>query len=100
MGRTPSPDERAKGMTWIDSSAYVTIEPILDFDLMPLVALIKKCSPVQVNIGADSGGNNLPEPTAEKIQSLIYELSAFTKVNLKKNLHRLHGPKGLGEFHD
>ena len=45
--------------------------------------------PIQVNIGADSGGNNLPEPSKEKIIELIFELEKFTKVKQKKNLKRL-----------
>lgn len=43
----------------------------------------------QVNIGADSGKNNLSEPSAEKVRALIDELSKFTKVVQKKNLRRL-----------
>ena len=33
---------------------YVIIEPIMDFDLEELVALIKLFNPEQVNIGKDS----------------------------------------------
>ena len=67
----------------------ITIEPIMDFDLDMFVALIKGVNPEFVNIGADSKGHNLPEPSWEKIQSLIKELEKFTKVNLKENLKRL-----------
>ncbi len=67
----------------------VTIEPIMDFDLDILVNWIKDIEPEFVNIGADSKGHNLPEPSWEKIQSLIKELEKFTKVNLKENLKRL-----------
>lgn len=68
---------------------YVTIEPILDFDLFELINLIVACKPVQVNIGADTGNNNLPEPSKEKILSLIAGLVNITKVKLKPNLERL-----------
>lgn len=90
MGNSPHPSFRSKVMkkiTFIDK--YVTIEPILDFDLIPFVDKIKQCNPQQVNIGADSGGHNLPEPPKEKILELISELEKFTKVNQKKNLNRL-----------
>ena len=44
---------------------------------------------IQVNIGADSGGNDLVEPSWYKIQKLIAALEGFTTVKLKKNLERL-----------
>lgn len=68
---------------------YITIEPIMDFDLIDFVKMLKQCNPKQINIGADSGGNNLPEPPREKILELISELEKFTKVKKKKNLARL-----------
>jgi hypothetical protein len=68
---------------------YVTIEPILDFDLQDMVALIKACEPNQVNIGADSGNNHLPEPSKEKLLALIDALKEFTVIDKKTNLQRL-----------
>ena len=61
----------------------------MDFDLRSLVSLIQACKPIQVNIGADSGGNKLPEPSANKIMELTDALSEFTIVKEKKNLKRL-----------
>lgn len=78
---------------WFDYLSYknkmITIEPILDFDLNEFVDMIKYVNPFQVNIGADSGYNNLPEPPKEKVLKLIKELQQFTKVYLKDNLNRL-----------
>jgi hypothetical protein len=68
----------------------VTVEPIMKFDIDNLLFLIKSIGPVQVNIGADSGNNYLPEPSPEKIADLIKGLRTFTKVDLKKNLKRLY----------
>lgn len=68
---------------------YITMEPILKFDLQETVEAIKWCFPIQVNIGADSGNNNLPEPSGDEIRALITELEKFTKVNQKDNLKRL-----------
>jgi hypothetical protein len=45
--------------------------------------------PKQVNIGADSGNNHLPEPSKREILQLIDELQKFTVVAKKKNLARL-----------
>ncbi|NQU33122.1 MAG: hypothetical protein HQ521_07795 [Bacteroidetes bacterium] len=91
MGNSPKPLERALAMIEVSKSikTLVTIEPIMDFDLSELVELIRMCNPVQVNIGADSGNNNLPEPTKEKVLALIEELKLFTKVELKENIFRI-----------
>ena len=81
--------ERAKAMSMIFGKLMVTIEPIMDFDLEPFVEMVKDIKPDFVNIGADSKGHNLPEPSWDKVQTLIKELEKFTKVNLKYNLDRL-----------
>lgn len=67
----------------------ITIEPIMDFDLKEFVELIEFSHAQLINIGADSKGHNLPEPSSEKIKSLIKELKKFTEVKLKNNLARL-----------
>lgn len=90
MKNSPLPFQRSVGMNQIKGlDRHVTIEPIMRFDLLPMVALIKNCLLTQVNIGADSSGNKLPEPTGKEIQALIKELEKFTIVKLKKNLNRL-----------
>jgi DNA repair photolyase len=89
MQNCPTIEQRVEQMKLIRHPLYVTIEPIIDFDLKQFVGLIRQCSPVQVNIGSDSGNNNLPEPSKEKILQLISELEIFTKVVQKKNLNRL-----------
>jgi DNA repair photolyase len=91
MQNAPTPQERAKAMTEISKTmkTYVTIEPIMDFDLEEMVQLIRKCNPVQVNIGADSKECNLPEPDKGKILTLINELQKFTTIEKKDNLWRL-----------
>jgi len=90
MGATPTPWDRAYAMAELGAfPRYVTIEPILDFDLEPMVELIRRCEPEQVNIGADSGGHHLPEPSAVQVLALIDELSKFTRVEKKENLARI-----------
>jgi DNA repair photolyase len=98
MKNSPNPVFRASFMNEIchefgwglpNNKSYVTIEPVLDFDLKELSILIEGTLPYQVNIGADSCNNNLPEPSPEKIRELISELEKFTKVHQKKNLSRL-----------
>ena len=90
FSNTPTPHDRSMGMfESLIKRKMVTIEPIMDFDIEELVFLIKSFYPEQVNIGADSGNNNLPEPSWYKIQQLIDRLSEFTIVKEKKNLRRL-----------
>lgn len=86
MGNSDTPMNRA---FYLPMNNYITIEPIMDFDLNDFVSLLKQANPKQINIGADSGNNNLPEPSKEKILQLIEELEKFTKVVKKKNLNRL-----------
>ena len=91
MRNSPQPMQRSIAMQQISEivDTFVTIEPILDFNLEHMVAMIKRCNPVQVNIGADSGKNNLPEPSKEKVAQLIEELQKFTTIHNKTNLKRL-----------
>lgn len=91
MNNSPYPKERAEAMQNASSlyPVYVTIEPILDFDTDEMISLIKLFNPIQVNIGADSGHNNMPEPDEDKLITLIESLQAFTYVHREKNLSRL-----------
>jgi DNA repair photolyase len=92
MHRAPSPFVRAKYLTEMKERGFktmVTIEPIMDFNLNNMLFMLKKISPEQVNIGADTGRNHLPEPPKGKILDLITELEKFTKVVQKENLRRL-----------
>ena len=90
MGIAPDPFKRARYLHELSGfRKFVTIEPIIDFELDSLIDIIRVCEPEQVNIGADSGNNHLPEPSADKVLSLIEALSKFTEVVQKKNLARL-----------
>ena len=87
--KAPHTQNRRDAMKDIYNRKMVTIEPIMDFDLEILVDWIRLIKPEFVNIGADSKGHNLPEPSWDKIQRLIEKLEKFTKVNLKDNLQRI-----------
>ena len=89
MCNCPTPMDRAVGMWHLKGRKFVTIEPVMDFDLPEMVNLIELCAPEQVNIGADSGNNHLPEPSKEKLLALIDELKKFTTIANKKNLNRI-----------
>jgi hypothetical protein len=66
---------------------YVTIEPIMKFDLPEMVEYVKRCKPSQVNLGLNSWDKvKLPEPSKEEVKELITELNMFTKVEIKDNI--------------
>jgi hypothetical protein len=91
MGRSPSPEIRSNAMAKLPKEyrRMVTIEPIMKFSLKELSYQVLCCQPEQVNIGADTSNNHLPEPSLKEIRELIHVLSRYTKVVLKKNLDRL-----------
>jgi DNA repair photolyase len=89
MQNSPHPIERFKQCQLIRHPLYITIEPIIDFDLGQFQKWMRILSPLQINIGADTGKNNLPEPPKEKILALINILEKFTIVHQKSNLKRL-----------
>jgi len=69
---------------------FISIEPILDFDINTLIEIITHISPDFVTIGADSKKTRLPEPSPEKIHDLVTTLQTFMDVRLKPNLKRLY----------
>lgn len=92
MNNAPVPKERAEAMAKIAErgiKTYVTIEPIMEFDLDELVSLVKMCAPGQVNIGANTVRSvEIPEPAKGNILiDLIQHLLCFTQVKVKKNLN-------------
>jgi len=91
MGNSPELISRIKAIKYLSVffATQITIEPIMDFNLGFFVEMLKDSDAYQINIGADSGNNNLPEPPKEKILELIAELEKFTIVKQKKNLNRL-----------
>jgi len=89
MQKSPPPSERAYALKSFRGRPYITIEPIMDFDLSEFVDMLKSVNPKQVNIGADTGKHDLPEPSPEKVLALIDELKKFTIVHTKNNLKRI-----------
>jgi DNA repair photolyase len=69
---------------------FVTIEPVLDFDVDVLAGWIRDIRPDFLNLGADSKGHDLPEPTVEKIMKLVEKLKGYgIELREKHNLQRL-----------
>lgn len=92
MKNSPEPMQRSIAMQEISEviGTYVTIEPILEFNLEHMVTMIRRCNPKQVNIGFNTSFKvQLPEPNENKVIELINELKTFTNVVLKSNAKRI-----------
>jgi hypothetical protein len=85
----PPPYERITGLRKWHGPRMITIEPVMDFDPVEFSIMINSCEPEQVNIGADSGRNRLPESAREKVEELINLLGRNIKIHLKSNLWRI-----------
>jgi protein gp37 len=91
ISKAPEPRSRHLGMMAFRRlvpkiETFVTIEPIVDFDVEELVRMIVDINPQFVNIGADSKGCKLPEPTPEKVKSLIAGLQK-NNITIKKKVN-------------
>ena len=89
ISEAPQPYDRIYAASQWPADLMITVEPVMDFDVMTFSEMILSCATVQVNIGADSLRKNLPEPSQEKLENLIDLIAPQTKVHLKKNLRRL-----------
>jgi hypothetical protein len=92
ISKAPAPYLRRDGMMKFIGTAqtFVTIEPIMDFDILPLVEMIVAIKPAFINIGADSKHCGLPEPTPTKVKEFVCKLHAAGIVIRKKvNLARM-----------
>lgn len=100
-GEAPHPRHRAVGLMpelWLHTTTrFVTIEPILDFDVPEMLNLIECARPTFINIGADSKGHGLQEPSADKVLSLIDAIKQLgIEIRQKSNLDRILHPKNGG----
>lgn len=89
----PQPVERMKAMVADNMKPvdkFVTIEPVMDFDVDIMASWIDKIRPKFLNLGADSKNSNLPEPTVEKIMALVDKLKEYgIELREKHNLVRI-----------
>ena len=89
-GKAPSPAARYVAMRRIPGRKFVTVEPVMDFDVAILAYWISDINPEFLNLGADSKGHGLPEPSVEKIMELVAELKKYgIELREKHNLQRL-----------
>lgn len=95
ISSAPRPVARAMAMRQLACArtTFITIEPVMDFDVPVLGQWLIEIKPAFVNIGADSKGKGLPEPSADKIMALLLVLrGAGIEVREKHNLNRILAP--------
>ena len=85
FSKAPSVAERAKAMIDLQyDRKFLSIEPIIDFDLEIFVGWIEKIAPIQVAVGYDNWHNRLPEPSLSKTLQFIERLNEFANVRERK----------------
>lgn len=95
LTRAPQPPSRLTQLYMNDWTAagfklFITVEPVLEFDLMRFAEAIIRTKPFFVNIGADSKGHDLREPSMAEVLALASVLEgAGIEVREKRNLERL-----------
>jgi protein gp37 len=91
VSKAPHPRHRALDMIMNQHPyKFLSIEPVMDFDLEIFSTWIHDISPEIVEIGADNYHNNLTEPSWEKVTRLIDILTLHgVKVVEKDGLRRL-----------
>jgi len=96
ISEAPTPESRWLSMRHVSSrmptnfKLFVTIEPVLAFDVKTLASWIGDIHPHFLNLGADSKSHNLPEPTVKDVMDLVEELKQYgVELREKHNLARL-----------
>ncbi len=90
FSRAPMAESRSMGMAALGGRKFITVEPIMQFDLAEMVRLIVAAQPEWINIGADSKRHHLPEPTQDEVFALVSALQhRGIEVRKKFNLDRL-----------
>jgi len=90
----PSPRNRCAELKEYSGHKFVSIEPIMDFDVAVLVDWLGEVRPDIVEVGADNYHHNLPEPPWEKVETLLESLQNFVpRVVEKDRLERLKGAR-------
>jgi len=85
FSKAPQVADRAKAMIDLKySRKYISIEPIVDFDLEIFEEWIEDIAPIHVAVGYDNWNNHLPEPSLSKTLQFIERLNEFTEVREQK----------------
>ena len=92
ISKAPAPVLRYEAMMRLPETTetFITLEPILDFDIDILASWMNHLCFDFINLGADSKNHGLPEPTVEKIMAFTERLKDYgIELREKHNLARL-----------
>ena len=87
----PVPRERYHEMMKLyHQHKFVSIEPLMDFDLKQFIWWMEDIKPEIIEVGADNYHNNLPEPEPQKVRQFLYHLKQICPIVIEKQgLERL-----------
>lgn len=72
ISKAPSTTERLRAMQdLVHGRKFVSVEPVMDFDLDDFASSLLNIKPWAVAVGYDNYHNGLPEPSLEKVMRLI-----------------------------
>jgi len=93
LSKAPPPKIRKQFLAAYDHpKKFLSIEPIMDFDLAELGEWVAEIQPSIIEVGADNYHNHLPEPPWWKVERLLENLRGIcATVVEKKGLERLKG---------
>jgi protein gp37 len=97
ISMAPSVYQRAGAMKIVRERdifpVMLSIEPIVEFDIVEFVEMVRPIDPKFISIGADSKGflkkHNIPQPSIDKVNDLVDKLEEFTVVKIKSNIKNL-----------
>lgn len=92
--KVPTPYQRFRYLTgYPHGLKFLSVEPIMDFDLDILAHWMALMKPRIIEVGADNHGHHLPEPPWDKVQALLMRLREICPdVKEKDGLERLRKP--------
>ena len=91
FSRAPSVRERMWKMVNLSHPhKFISIEPLMEFDLKTFVWWVEDIKPEIIEVGVDNYHNDLPEPEPEKVRQLLYHLRQICPTVIEKDgLERL-----------
>ncbi|KKN48222.1 hypothetical protein LCGC14_0654840 [marine sediment metagenome] len=91
LSKAPAPAERYKAMRDLQHDhKFVSIEPIMDFNLDTMVEWMKEIRPDIIEVGPDNYKQKLEEPPTWKVKRLLENLRGFCHSLVEKpSLERL-----------
>jgi len=92
VSKAPHPQRRYEAIRYLSFPKFLSVEPIMAFQLETLIRWIDDIKPIAIEIGADNYGHHLTEPLKEDVEKLLAHLrqKGYT-VYEKQGLSRLLG---------